>query len=78
LPTARINLYIDDATQQRLREAATRHNVSQSQFVAELVRRATVTEWPAEVAALAESIPDLPGAQELRTRHGRDAKRAPW
>ena len=75
---AQITLYIDYSTQQRLREAAARRNVSQSQFVAELVRRATETEWPAEVVALAGSIPDFPDAREIRAGHGRDAERAGW
>ena len=63
---AQVTLYIDDATQQRLREAAAQRKISQSQFVAELIRKATASEWPPEVLALAGSVPDFPLAEELR------------
>ena len=63
---AQITLYIDDATQVKLREAAAERKVSQSQFVADLIRRATVNAWPPEALALFGSIPDFPLAEELR------------
>lgn len=75
---AQLTLYLDDATQARLRDAASRLRVSQSQFVSELVRQATATEWPDDVVALAGSIADFPDADELRTGQGRDAERQPW
>ena len=60
-----VTLYIDEATQARLREAAAQRKVSQSQFVAELIRNATANQWPAEVLALAgiaQSAPQPPGS----------------
>ncbi len=73
---AQITLYIDDATQARLREAAAQRKVSQSQFVADLIRRATDDAWSAAVLALAGSVPDFPLAEELRSgllpEHERD------
>jgi hypothetical protein len=75
---AQVTLYIDDATQQRLREAAARRKVSQSQFVAELIRKATASEWPPEVLALAGSIPDFPLAEALRADLPPDLPRPEW
>ena len=75
---AQITLYIDDSTQSRLRDAAARRQVSQSQFVAELIRRATDTTWPDEVLALAGSAPDFPQADALRAGLSDDAARASW
>jgi hypothetical protein len=72
---AQLTLYIDDDVQSRLRDAASRRQVSQSQFVAELIRRATATAWPEEVRALAGSLPDFPLAEELRAGQGPDAER---
>lgn len=72
---AQITLYIDDAIQARLREAAALRRVSQSQFVAELIRRATAPEWPPEVMALAGSVPEFPLAEELRAGQPPDAER---
>lgn len=75
---AQITLYIDDATQARLREAVARRKVSQSQFVAELIRRATDDQWPDEVLGLAGSVPDFPDANALRGSEAADAPRTAW
>jgi hypothetical protein len=74
---AQITLYIDEATQTRLREASARRQVSQSQFVAELIRQSTASDWPAEVLALAGSVPEFPHADELRAGQPADAERGP-
>ena len=63
---AQITLYIDEATQARLREAAAQRKVSQSQFVADLIRRATENTWSPQALALFGSAPDFPLADELR------------
>jgi hypothetical protein len=63
---AQITLYIDENTQARLREAAASRKVSQSRFVAELIRKATAPQWPPEVLALAGAVPHFPLAEELR------------
>lgn len=75
---AQVTLYIDKATQTRLREVAARLRVSQSQFVAELIRRATDDRWPDDVLALAGSVPDFPEARALRVGEAADAPRAAW
>lgn len=72
---AQITLYIDDSTQQRLREAAAQRKVSQSQFVADLIRRATDNTWPPEALALFGSVPDFPLAEELRAGLPPDTER---
>ncbi|NDG41629.1 MAG: CopG family transcriptional regulator [Betaproteobacteria bacterium] len=63
---AQITLYIDAATQARLRDAASQQMVSQSQFVADLIRRATDNVWSPQALALFGSDPDFPLADELR------------
>jgi hypothetical protein len=75
---AQITLYVDDATQARLREAAEQRKVSQSQFVAELIRKATAEQWPEEVLELFGSMPDFPSVEELRAGQGEDAPRPKW
>jgi hypothetical protein len=73
---AQITLYIDESTQRRLRDAAAQRKVSQSQFVADLIRRATDDAWPAAVLVLAGSVPDFPLAEELRAGLPPDLERA--
>lgn len=75
---AQITLYIDDAVQARLRAAAAREQVSQSQFVAALIRRAIDDQWPDEALALAGSLPDFPDAEALRAGEATDTPRAAW
>jgi hypothetical protein len=75
---AQITLYIDESTQLRLRDAAAKRKLSQSQFVAELIRRATATDWPDEVLGLAGSVPDFPHTDALRAGVADDATRPPW
>jgi hypothetical protein len=72
---AQITLEIDDDTQTKLRDAAAQHKVSQSQFVADLIRRATANVWPADALALFGSVPDFPLAEELRASLPPDAVR---
>lgn len=72
---AQITLYIDETTQARLREAAALRKVSQSQFVADLIRRATDDTWPAAVLALAGAVPDFPLVEELRAGLPADLER---
>ena len=53
---AQITLYIDAATQARLRDAAALRKQSQSQFVADLIRKATVSDWLPQVL-LSRALP---------------------
>lgn len=55
---------------------AARRGVSQSQFVAELIRQATAEVWPAEVLALAGSSSDFQLADALRAGMAQDAERS--
>lgn len=72
---AQITLYIDDALQSRLKASAARHQLSQSQFVAQLIRQAVDDEWPQDVLALAGSLPAFPDAESLRAGAGADVPR---
>lgn len=63
---AQVTLYLDDQLQAQLRQAAEQRKVSQSQFVADLIRKATAGQWSQEVIAMAGSAPDFPLAEELR------------
>jgi hypothetical protein len=72
---AQVTLYLDEATKNRVRKAAKAAGVSQSHWLAELVRRSAAEEWPAEVRELAGAWPDFPEAGELRPGAGRDVRR---
>lgn len=72
---AQVTLYLDEETKRRMRKAARAAGVSQSRWLADLVRRDTAAEWPAEVRELAGAWPDFPEAEEIREAEPSDARR---
>jgi predicted transcriptional regulator len=72
---AQITLYLDDALQARLKASAAKQQMSQSQFVAQLIRHAVDDHWPDEVLALAGAAPDFPVVDELRAPAAADVAR---
>jgi len=72
---AQVTLYLDEETNKRMRKAAKAAGLSQSRWLAELVRQETAGDWPAEVRELAGSWPDFPESEGLRRGSGRDVPR---
>jgi hypothetical protein len=72
---AQVTLYLDAETKERMRRAAKSAGLSQSRWLAELVRKGAAREWPAEVRELAGAWPDFPEADEIRRESGHDVKR---
>jgi hypothetical protein len=73
-----VTLYLDAETEGRMKEAAKAAGVSQSRWLADLIRERTATEWPAPIAALAGAWSDLPTAEEIREGMGEDIPREPF
>jgi len=61
-----ITIYLDEATENRLKASALGTGLSVSRFIANLIREKTATEWPAGVVALAGAWADFPEVEELR------------
>lgn len=57
---SQITLYLDDATQALVEQAAQANGVSKSRWVAELIRKYAAHEWPEDCLALAGSFTDFP------------------
>jgi len=55
-----ITLYLDDATQALLEQAAKAHGLSKSRWVADVIRKHAAHEWPQDYLALAGRFPDFP------------------
>lgn len=72
---AKVTLYLDAQTAARLRKAARAAGVSQSRWLAALIRHRTATEWPDSVRRLAGAWADVPTAEDLRRGAGKDAGR---
>ena len=57
---SQITLYLDDATQALVEQAARADGMSKSRWVAEIIRKHTAHEWPQECLALAGRFTDFP------------------
>lgn len=72
-----VTLYLDPETESKMKAAAKSAGVSQSRWVAELIREKTATEWPNSIVKLAGawSDDDFPSLEEIRAGMGEDAPR---
>ena len=57
---SQITLYLDDATQALVEQAAQANGLSKSRWVAELIRKHAAHEWPKECLDLAGKFEDFP------------------
>lgn len=70
-----VTIYLDEETQALMKRAVKNAGVSQSRWIAEVIRDKVHGEWPADVAALAGAWPDALTAEEIRASYAVDAKR---
>ncbi len=63
---AQVTIYLDKDTEEKMRALVKAQNISQSQWVASLIREKLRTEWPDHVAALAGAWEDFPTLEEIR------------
>lgn len=71
----KVTLYLDEQTEEQMREAAAEAGLSQSRWVAELIRRRADDEWPESIKRLAGAWADFPTAEEIRSGQGEDLPR---
>ena len=57
---SQITLYLDDATQALVEQAAQANGLSKSRWVADIIRKYASHEWPQDCLALAGRFADFP------------------
>ena len=57
---SQITLYLDDATQTLVDQAAAANGMSKSRWVAEIIRKYAAHEWPKDCLELAGRFADFP------------------
>lgn len=72
---SQLTLYLDEDTERLLKRAAREAGVSQSRWVAEVIRRAAAPQWPEAVCASLGSWEDFPETDRLRAATGADVAR---
>ena len=70
-----VTLHLDEETIKQVKRAARASGLSQSRWLAELVREKTARQWPGAVRELAGAWGDFPGVEDLRRSEGRDVER---
>ena len=70
-----VTIYLDEDTEAKARAAAASKGVSLSKWVVERIERGTRAEWPAFVREMEGAWADLPSAEQLRKKQGKDVKR---
>ncbi|MCK9387483.1 MAG: ribbon-helix-helix domain-containing protein [Sulfuritalea sp.] len=61
---SQITLYLDDATQALVEQAAQANGLSKSRWVSEMIRKYAAHEWPQDCLALAGRFADFPLREE--------------
>jgi len=72
---AQITLYLDEATQALVEQAAQANGMSKSRWVAEIIRKFAAQEWPRDCLELAGRFPDFPLPEEDPTSLPADVPR---
>lgn len=72
---SQITLYLDDATQALVDQAAQANGLSKSRWVAEMIRKYAAHEWPQDCLALAGRFADFPLREESATPQPADVPR---
>jgi len=73
---AQVTIYLDKETEEKMRAYVKEENISQSQWVASLIRERLQSEWPDHVADLAGAWEDFPTLDEIREETSDDIPRA--
>jgi hypothetical protein len=72
---SQITLYLDDATQALIDQAAQANGVSKSRWVADIIRKYAAHEWPQDCLALAGRFADFPLREDLSSVVSADVTR---
>ncbi|WP_019675113.1 CopG family transcriptional regulator [Arsukibacterium perlucidum] len=74
---AQITIYLDDELIQQVKQSAAQAKVSQSQWIADLIRQNFHNDWPLAVREMAGSWQVFPQQAEIRVEQGKDIPREP-
>jgi hypothetical protein len=70
-----LTIYLDAELEAKMREITKSMHISQSKWIANLIKEKLVDEWPESVKKLAGAWGDFPSAEEIRGTLGEDSMR---
>jgi hypothetical protein len=72
---AQITIYLDSKTEQKMKKITSSKKISQSKWIANLIKEKLRDDWPDSILELSGSWKGFPIAEELRKTIGKDIKR---
>ena len=72
---AQVTIYLDSETERKMQKIIKKCRISKSKWIAALIKEKTATTWPETIVDLAGAWADMPTAEEIRKKMGRDIKR---
>ena len=70
-----VTIYLEDEIEVKMRSAAKAMNLSQSKWIANIIKEKVADEWPKSVKDLAGAWKDFPSLDEIRDFQEQDAHR---
>lgn len=70
-----VTIYLDAKLEAKMREITKSMHMSQSKWIANLIREKIADEWPESVKQLAGAWGEFPSAEEIRGTLGEDSTR---
>ena len=70
-----VTIYLDTELEAKMREITKSKRMSQSKWIANLIKEKIADEWPESVKQLAGAWGDLPSSEEIRRTLGEDSIR---
>ena len=70
-----ITIYLDSETEKKMKAVTANMNLSQSKWIASLIKEKLRDDWPDSVRNLSGAWKDMPSAEEIRKGAGEDAGR---
>lgn len=72
---SQVTIYLDKETEEKMRLFTQSLQISQSKWIASLIKEKLQSEWPESVVNLAGAWADFPSAEEIRSELGKDVPR---
>ncbi|KJS28810.1 MAG: CopG family transcripitonal regulator [Desulfatitalea sp. BRH_c12] len=70
-----VTIYLDTETERKLNAIIREKKVSKSKWIADLIRHETDSCWPQSIIDAAGTWKDMPTAETIRKKIGKDVKR---
>ncbi|MBW1787575.1 MAG: CopG family transcriptional regulator [Deltaproteobacteria bacterium] len=70
-----VTIYLEDEIEVKMRSAAKAMNLSQSRWIANIIKEKVADEWPGAVRDLAGAWKDFPSLEDIRHFQESDAHR---